>query len=472
MRTDDTIAAIASPPGSSPRGLVRLSGAEARRLAATRLGDDVVLSARRGVWRGRWRRGDGTTLPLLVIVFPAPRSYTGEDVVELLIPGQPDLLAGVLADVLEAGARSAEPGEFTARAWFHGRMSLTEAEGVAATVAAASDAQGRAGRWLREGRLGRLASDLAEPLAGLLALVESGIDFADEEDVVAVSVGEVRGRLDDLVARIEAIGDRATGAERWGAQPRVVLAGPPNAGKSSLFNALLGRTRAVEADRAGTTRDVLVEAMRLDPADATSPEILLVDLAGLDDEGGDGSNPGGDAMDPLMQRHARAALAEADLVVRLEPADAPARSPTASAPAATMPLVPGVPELRVRSKVDLAGPEDPSPEDLAVSVRAGRGVREVREAIAARLADRAATLTGDAVALLPRHEQAFRRTREALEAARARVASAPSPEPGPAEPELLAADLRRGLDALAELAGTISPDDILGRIFADFCIGK
>jgi tRNA modification GTPase len=485
-----TILAITSPPGRSSRGMVRISGAQAFELLNHHLeaaSDEPPVAefhaptnagekdADRNPCSTQLPRGPHrATLALLAsrrfsvsaFVFPAPRSYTGEDTVELQLPGNPTLLERVIDALIESGnsrglhARRAEPGEFTARAFFNGRLSLTQAEGVAATIAAQSDAQLRAAQHLTSNRLGAIAHDLAEALANSLALVEAGIDFTDQEDVIAIAPGELLNRLRSLRERIRSQLDRAVGAEQLQAIPRVVLVGEPNAGKSALFNALLGHDRTVVSPTAGTTRDVIAEPLPIE-TDHGRAEVMLVDLAGLDN-----SDPS--TMNQLMQSAARQAMARAELILRCVPVDLPCTSSV------------NANELLVRTKCDLlplapgsaGGPaRQSSEESIHVSGHTTHGLEKLRTAIAQRLSDRAISLSADALALQPRHEAALRSALQYI------INAIDLVEPDEHartmnDPELIASAMRSALDDLADLAGDITPDDILGRVFATFCIGK
>jgi tRNA modification GTPase len=450
----DTILAIASPGGVSMRGLIRISGPDAGALLRPHLSlrdGDKATSRRLSPARLHL---DHLALPVLAITYHGCRTYTGEPALELLAPGNPTLLERIVEALLGSGrrrgllARRAEPGEFTARAFLNGRLSLVQAEAVAATIEARSDAALRAARLLADGALNRLADGLAEETAGLLALVEAGIDFTDQEDVVAITPRDLHDRLAGLQGRLRRVLDRSIGLEQLQALPRVVLTGPPNAGKSTLFNALLGRDRAVVCPEPGTTRDVLVESLRLPTAHGAA-EVLLVDLAGED--------AAGDAMNRRMQAVARQERARADLLIRCVP-------PASSA------VAPGPDELMLHTKSEL-GPPPRSSTALAVSARTGAGIPQLIDELGRRLADRAICLGADTLALHARHETALRSSLASLANATALVA-ADRQDATVADPELVASCLRAALDQLGAIVGDVTPDDVLGRIFSRFCIGK
>jgi tRNA modification GTPase len=460
--TSDAILAIASAPGPSPRGFVRLSGGEIFQLLRDHL---QGLTFERGAHQARLRLADHS-LPVIALIMPGPRSYTGEDCAELQMPGNPALLARVVAELLQSAAvggsaaRHAEPGEFTARAFLNGRISLTQAEGVAATIAAQSDAELRAAHLLTSGALGSFAHQLADDLANALALVEAGIDFTDQEDVVAISPEDLQNRLIAIRTRIDDQLQRSVGAEQLQAIPWVVLMGRPNAGKSALFNALLGHERAVVSPMSGTTRDVLTEPLAIDTPHGPA-EVMLVDLAGLDEDDA--------AINQMMQAAARQAIDRAELMLRCVPINEADADST-----------PG--EVVVWTKSDLEAKRKPGQsvaparvvarhDAIAVSALTGAGLGELKSLIAQRLADRAISLAADAAALKPRHDDMLRSAQANLEESIALVEPIRR-ERHIAYPELIAATMRAALDNLSSLAGDITPDEVLGRIFATFCVGK
>jgi tRNA modification GTPase len=409
------------------------------------------------------------TLPALCATFPAPHSYTGQDMAELQVPGHPALLDRVVHAAVTLGARPAEPGEFTFRAFLAGKLDLLQAEGIAATIAAVSDSQLQAATLLRAGRLGGLAAELVEALADALALVEAGIDFVDQDDVVPIAPAALAQRLTAVAAKLD---DLLTHSRAWGALdalPRAVLVGPPNAGKSTLFNALLARRRALTGPIPGTTRDILAEPLTL-PVAGREAEVLLVDIAGLDQPA--------TALDSQVQAAARSAIARADLILEIHDGSRPAAPPAVGPPAvvppaACPPVSASPPTLTVLAKADARDPRAPLPPGaILVSAHTGRGLPELRTALAQLLADRAVGVNAQMLALQPRHEQALRAAADHLARARAWLAALPPRHRTLAGAELVAAALRGALDSLACLGGAMTPDRVLGRIFATFCIGK
>lgn len=440
MDLSSTILAVSSPPGPSPRGLVRVSGPEAVVLLAEVLPETDLGS--RGI-RPAVLHHEGCDLPCCVLIMPGPGSYTSEDVIELQLPGNPLLLDAVIDAMLADGrarglaVRRAQPGEFTFRAWAHGRIALDRAEAVASLIAARSDAHLSAARHAVEGATGRAIAPLAEELADLLALVEAGIDFVDEEDVVPVSVARLRDALGGISASIDVHLGAHAGSESPDARPRVVLRGPANAGKSTLFNALLGRDRVVIDDAPGTTRDAIAEPLEL----PGGPEILLVDTPG-------------DQLDVLPA--AGAAHAEADLVLWCQPCT----DLSDDAPDGAMTLA---------TKSDLGGTAPGGTHALCALEPSD--VMRVKGLITQRLLDAIGSLAADRVLVSARQRGCAQGATNALAVAD-ELLSFDQPAGTPMRPEEIAALLRSALDDLGAITGTIPPDDVLGRVFATFCVGK
>ncbi|QOI99794.1 MAG: 50S ribosome-binding GTPase [Phycisphaeraceae bacterium] len=447
MIVGDTIAAVASPRGRAARAVVRLSGPGTSAVLDERVGPGA--RAGRGIRPARWRLSGGVVLPVLVISYHAPRSYTGQDAAEILCPGNPVLARRLLDDVLAfPGVRSAGPGEFTARAYFAGKLTLEQAEGVAALIAAEDEAQAHAARELLEGSAGARYRAWTSELADLAALVEAGIDFTDQEDVRPIAPAALVSRLASMGSAMRDAGADVRPVEAPSAVARVVLIGPPNAGKSTLFNALLGRTRAVASPRAGTTRDALAEPLDLGADMPGAGVVELIDLPGLD------GTPGVDDLDRAARERAKAIAGVADVWIQCDPSG---RFEASGVPPSVRPI----PVIRVRTKADL--PTADGHGGLGVCALDGWNLGPVRRAIA----DAAFSAgTSPRAAVAPRHARALA---SALRAVTDAGTLAGRPEWAP---ETVSAVLRDALDALEELGGRVTPDDVLGRVFSVFCVGK
>ncbi len=448
MPTGSTIAASCSAPGISPRAMIRISGPDARACAHKLFGVDLRA---RGVYVARCDLGDGKSLPMRLLWYPDPASYTGEDTIELLLPGNPTLAGRVLDRVFAEGSITlAHPGEFSARAYLNHRITLQQAEGIALRIAAEHGEALKAAEALLDGSYGHQCNAWAQELATLLALVEAGVDFSDQEDVVPIAPVELDTRLVALQTQIlDQIGS-VHGDRVHTHRPRVVLVGKPNAGKSSLFNALLGIHRAAVSPHAGTTRDAITESLDLSKHVPGAETVELIDLAGLDEIALD-------AIDASAQQRAKEIIREAAVMVWCDP--------EGQFEASDIPIPSGIPIVRVRTKSDLPVPQG-RVDGLAVCVLDGTALGSLRRAIA----DATTGRTGSGVGVfVPRHRRSLLDASEGIESARARI----EPQKRIIEaPELIAIGLRSALDALGELVGEISPDDVLGRVFATFCVGK
>jgi tRNA modification GTPase len=447
---NDTIIAVSSGWQASPLGIVRLSGPDAYRLASSvglraSLPDAQAPSARIIVQTADLTAGS-LTFPATAYCFRAPRSYTGQDLIEFHVPGCLPLLRELCALLIEHGARRALPGEFTARAYLAGKLGLEQVEDVLATISADQDSEQRQQRRVQQARLQTRRAGIREKIADLLALIEAGIDFAEEEDVRFLSAEGLRHALDELLPELVECSSAVAGSARLG-RPHVAIVGLPNAGKSTLFNSLLGYERAIVSPVLGTTRDVLSAEMAVDGV-----QILLQDCAGL----------GRAADDLALAAHLAAErnAAQADLILWVQAWDAPWDSDAAA-------VLNGVPPQRrilVLSKSDLAAdgliqPRIPSElgEPARVSAASGEGLAALRSRI------------GEGVSRIPVQPPAD----SSLPAVGAAVARARSlaDSAGLEQPELIALELRGAYEHLEQTAEGIV-EELLGRLFSEFCIGK
>jgi tRNA modification GTPase len=454
INPSDTIVAPATAPGRGGIGVVRLSGPGVPAIAAGLL--PRGLPEPRHATLATFRDGAGEALDTgLALYFPAPHSYTGEAVLELHGHGGPAVLAALVERAVELGARRAEPGEFTRRAYLNDKLDLAQAEAVADLIDAGSQAAARAALRSLQGAFSSEVHALVEGLIDLRVWVEAAIDFPEEE-IDFLADPALAARVSALRARFDAV----TRAARQGRVLRdgltVVIAGRPNAGKSSLLNALAGHDAAIVTDLPGTTRDVVREHLELDGLPVT-----VLDTAGLRIAG---EGPA-DAVEAEGIRRTRAEIARADLVLFVVDA---AADPTAEALAAERATLPeGVPLTLVFNKVDLVeggdavvAPAGTTP--LRVSARSGAGLADLRAHLQAAIG----YAPGDTGALSARarHLDALARARGHLDAACALLADKRG--------ELVAEELRGAQQALGEITGEFSSEDLLGRIFGSFCIGK
>lgn len=439
MNAGDTIAAISSAVGPAARMVLRASGPQSLAIARQLLGGSIPpTSAARNTIAFA-----GLRFPAWIYLFRSPRSFTGEDLVEFHVPGNPVLARMLLDELLRLGARLADAGEFTARAYFAGKIDLSEAEGIAATIAASNEREMRAARQLLSGELARRLRPAMDLIGRTLALVEVEIDFS-EEDVSFLPLAEIHRRVAEIDALLENLLDQSTRFERLVHEPRIVLAGRPNAGKSTLVNALTGRRRSVVSDIAGTTRDALTA-----PLDLPHGKIWLVDVAGIET-----ISAAHDSIESQMRARALQEVETAEHIVMV-------RDSTDGEPS---PELGRAVDLSILSKADLlngaATPLDPGM--ILVSAIAGTGMDELRAAL-----DHLAFAqddVGTGLALNRRHVTCIGEARAALARVPARI------DEGAAE--LLALELREALDALGRVLGSVTPDDVLGQIFSSFCIGK
>ena len=446
--SSDTIAAIATPPGTGGVGIVRVSGPRVRQIVEGIAGR---LPPPRHAAYSRFRDGAGLVLDEgLTIYFRAPQSFTGEDVVEFQGHGGPVVLDLLLQRVLSLGARLARPGEFSERAFLNGKLDLAQAEAIADLVEASSSDAARSAVRTLEGEFSRRVNAVVEELIRLRTYVEAAIDFP-EEDIDFLGDQNVSNDILSLVGRIEELraGARTGVVLREGM--RLVIAGRPNAGKSSLLNALSQRESAIVTEVPGTTRDVLREQVQID-----GMPLHVVDTAGLRDTA--------DVVEREGVRRAEAEIATADLVLWVYDS----REANVAADVVNAGLPPGIPLALVANKIDLSGNVSrigrlEGCDHITLSARTGQGVELLRAYLKQRMG-----YHGPQEGMFTarrRHLDAVGRAARAVDAAHHALTGARAGE-------LVADELRVAQQALAEITGAYTADDLLGEIFSTFCIGK
>lgn len=442
--------AVATPPGRGSIGVVRISGPEAQRIASRLRGSIEPLPPRFATF-SRVGAGSAIADQAIVTFFPAPRSYTGEDVVEISAHGSMVLMTGIVEAAVAAGARLAEPGEFTFRAYLRGRIDLIQAEAVRDLVNAVTPLQARAAFDQLEGTLTAEIGAIDVALFGLTAKLEASLDFP-EEGYHFLEPGEAARDMRALAARLDVLLESASRGRLLRDGLHVVIAGRPNTGKSSLFNRLAGAGRAIVTDRPGTTRDLLTETV-----DVQGIPVTLVDTAGLHAA----------AVDPIeLEGIARAVAARdvaAVVMVVLDRA-----SPLTGDDRRLLADTGTRPRVVVANKID--APPAWSPGDtecgavVEVSAHTGAGLDRLRDALVQVLASGERHRDVPAITNV-RHARLLASSRDALVRAAA-AAEAGTPE------EFVLADLTEARRHLEEVTGARTPDDVLEAIFSTFCIGK
>lgn len=444
----DSIAALATPAGTAALAVVRASGPQVRALTAAIFGDPPPP---RHAQHADYRDARGTLVDdVLYTFFAAPNSFTGEDTLEITCHGNPYIAQRILEDLLARGCRPAEAGEFSKRAFLHGRMDLSQAEAVMDLIHARGERALAAANQQLRGALGRQMDGLVARLVDILAVIEAYIDFPDE-DLPAENRREILGRLQQLRADTA----RLLATSHYGAMLRdgikTVILGEPNAGKSSLLNRLVGRERALVSAEPGTTRDYLEERILVGPH-----ALRLIDTAGL--------NPTPSTLEQRGMDKTLEQAEEADLVLWV----LDATRPLPALPAQTRAYLTAANTLVVLNKTDLPAAADWQPAGfnrVKVSALTGAGLEELHAGIA-RLADAFQADTGDElIAINARHAHALEQAKLGLESACRKIEEQISSE-------LVASDLRGALEAYGEISGKVDNEQVLDRLFATFCIGK
>jgi len=450
-RLDDTIAAIASAPGGALRGILRVSGPEAVACVgrASDARDRRLLSsvAEPSVVAGSLRLPGVAPLPCDFYAWPTTQSYTGQPMVEIHTFGCPPLLEEALALLCRAGARLAEPGEFTLRAFLTGRVDLTQAEAVLGVIDAANPRQFDVALAQLAGGIARPLGRLRDELIDLLAHLEAGFDFADEDlpfltrEQLQRQLAAAAQAVDRLARQIESRRETAEGI-------RAVLVGWPNAGKSSLFNALLGGTGALVSRHPGTTRDYLTAEIDLDGL-----ACLLVDTAGVETDPSDAVRR---AAQNASRDQSRAAHVEILCLDSTRPLNGWEREQLADEPTS---------RVRVLTKTDSPRRVEPVERALPTSVVTGKGIDDLRDRLRQVALEAGQGGAGVVAGTAARCRESLRRSAESLARALALAA-------GREGEELVAVEIRLALDELGKVVGAVYTDDVLDRVFRRFCIGK
>ena len=458
--TEDTISQIATPHGAGGIGIIRVSGGDAlgiarrvfRPAAGGTLGDIAPYTAR----YGHIVAADGTVIDECILLYMrAPHSYTGEDTAELQCHGGTIVLREVLLRTWEAGARPAEAGEFTKRAFLHGRLDLARAEGVMELIAAKSTRAARAARERLAGAFSHAVTDIRTQILGAVAHIEAGIDFP-EDDIPAASTEHLAAEIDAASAAVRRLLAGADTGRILREGVKTVIVGRPNVGKSSLLNALLGMERAIVTDVPGTTRDIIEEEISV----AGIP-LRLLDTAGL--------RAAEDAVEQIGVARTEQHLTDAELILAVFDASEPLTAEDhalltrlSAASADIIILCSKEDRPSVLSAADFSAVAAPV---LRISAQEGTGLDALREEIAAHIVRREGDLSDGALPNKEREIEALRRAETHLTAAAETLAA-------DLGTDFVSIDLRAAYDALGEILGETVDTDLIDRIFSEFCIGK
>jgi len=453
----DTIVAIASAAGRAARGIVRISGTNALELVAK-----IFEERSSGAWQnsstplaveGQLQLATiGRGVACRLFVWPTSRSYTREPIVEIHMPGVEPLLKLTLAEMVAAGARLAEPGEFTLRAFLAGRIDLPQAEAVLGVIDARDQHALQTALDQLAGGLSTSLRRLREVLLDLLSHLEAGLDFV-EDDIEFISTHELTTQLSEMIDLVESTSQGMLGESLVLDRPRIVLGGRPNVGKSSLFNAIVGRQRAIVADRPGTTRDYLVATLAF--GDVVCE---LVDTAGVDTAFDERAMS---ALDSVAKEHARQQSDRASISILCVDGSKPLDDQDHR----LLSTAGGESDFIVFTKCDQPRLADYEGERIETSSLTGAGIEELLRKISATLVNRPRTEVHCVAATAVRCGESLKAARDRLHAALA-LAKAPGNE------ELIAAEVRVALNQIGQVVGTVHTEDLLDRIFSRFCVGK
>lgn len=441
---NDTIVAIATPPGFGGVGIVRLSGPLALDIAQS-LTHKSQFSVRHAHFVEVFDAQNTVLDKGIALYFKAPASFTGEDVVELQMHGSPVVLDLIVKHALFLGARIARPGEFSERAFLNDKMDLTQAEAIADLIHASSERAAKMALNSLSGAFSERVNALLSKLIELRMYVEAALDFPEEE-IDFLGDGVVSDKLQNLFLQLQEILKQAKEGALLREGLTVVIAGPPNAGKSTLINQLSGQDVAIVSDVAGTTRDVMREQILLDDI-----PVQLIDTAGLRDTE--------DAIEQEGVRRAKQAIMQADCVLLV----LDIRESEQNLPELSASLPKDIPVIRVLNKIDLKRQEPFATDDeIYLSAKQGVGIELLKNTVLAKLGYQPEEGIFTA---RRRHLDALNKTLACLEQGKTALHNQRAGE-------LLAEDLRQAQDALSEITGEFYPDDLLGKIFSSFCIGK
>jgi len=449
----ETIVAQATPPGIGGVGMIRISGSKALHIAKKLIRSPKEIRPRFASFVSVYPADENDDVAIdtgILLYFKAPHSFTGEDIIELQVHGSPFVLDRIISEVLECGARLANPGEFSERAFLNDKVDLAQAEAIADLIHATSASSARLASRSLQGKFSEHVNNLSHKLVSLRLYIEASIDFSDE-DIDFLQEHHIQAQFQEIDDELQSLSQGATQGAKLRESAVVVLSGPPNAGKSTLLNLLSGYESAIVHDEAGTTRDVMREDVLMDGI-----PIQIIDTAGLRESD--------NAVEKEGIRRAKEAMQRADAVLMLFDASLDNTVERETLATEVRDLLPSeVPLIRVLNKIDKLKTH-PTTEDneVLLSAKTEEGLSDLKQAIKQALGHR----PSEGLYL------ARRRHIDALNAAGVCLDEARKALAGKKHVELLAEDLRQAHDVLCTITGSFTSDDLLGEIFSEFCIGK